>query len=152
MVCCSTACVIGQEWCFYNHDYDHPELLAVKLGGTGDITDSHIVWRIDRGSPSTPTPLLVGDELYFVSDKVSHRASMLRRQTTLDGTPWRQLLRIAVFANGHVFFLSEERTLALDQTIHYFPIVQQNEVTGRTFATPAFVDNAMFLPSPTKLC
>ncbi len=43
--------------------------MAVKLGGKGDVSESHVVWRIQRGAPSTPTPLLVGDELYFVNDK-----------------------------------------------------------------------------------
>jgi outer membrane protein assembly factor BamB len=61
--------VLAHGLVIYNHDYDHPELLAVKLGGTGDVTDSHVVWRVQRGAPSTPTPLLLGDELYFVSDK-----------------------------------------------------------------------------------
>ncbi len=42
--------------------------MAVRLGGSGDVTETHVVWRTKRGAPSTPTPVLVGDELYFVSD------------------------------------------------------------------------------------
>src|SRR5690606_38704741 len=59
---------VGHGLVIYNHDYDHPELIAARLGGTGDVTESHIVWRHKRGAPSTPSPLLVGDELYFISD------------------------------------------------------------------------------------
>ena len=54
---------IGHGLVIYNHDYDNPELLAVKLGGKGDVTESNIVWRLKQGAPSSPSPLLVGDEL-----------------------------------------------------------------------------------------
>lgn len=39
---------IGHGLVIYNHDFDNPELVAVKLGGEGDVTDSHVVWRIKR--------------------------------------------------------------------------------------------------------
>ena len=47
---------IGHGLVIYNHDYDHPELMAVKLGGKGDVTESHVAWRIKKGAPSTPSP------------------------------------------------------------------------------------------------
>ncbi len=51
--------------------YDSPRLLAVKVDGTGDVTDTHIAWELKKGAPLNPSPLLVGDELYVVSDNAS---------------------------------------------------------------------------------
>ena len=46
-----------------------PMLYAVRPQGRGNVTDSHVVWTWQRGVPITPSPLIVGDEIYFVSDK-----------------------------------------------------------------------------------
>ncbi len=42
--------------------------MAVRPDGRGDVTESHVAWVVKRGAPYTPSPLLVGDELYVVSD------------------------------------------------------------------------------------
>jgi len=51
---------IGHGLVIYNRDYDNPELLAVKLGGKGDITNSHVVWRIKKGGKRPVKPVLRG--------------------------------------------------------------------------------------------
>lgn len=43
-------------------------LFALRLGGTGDVTDTHVVWARRRGLPFTPTPLLVDDVLVLMRD------------------------------------------------------------------------------------
>ena len=100
--------VVGHGLVIYNHDYDHPELIAVRLGGQGDVTESHIAWRIKRGAPSTPSPILVGENLYFVSDngiascvnvKSGERIWMERLKGNYSASP--------VYANGNVLFLNE---------------------------------------------
>ena len=48
--------VIAHGLVIYNHDYDNPELVAIKLGGRGDVTDSHVVWRVKRGVSQHAVP------------------------------------------------------------------------------------------------
>jgi outer membrane protein assembly factor BamB len=144
--------VIGHGMVFYNHDYDNPELMAVKLGGLGDLTESNVVWRIKRGAPSTPTPLLVGDELYFVSD--NGVASCVDAKT--GNQYWSERLggnfsASPVFANGLIVFLDENGLAHCVKPAKSLEVVQKNEVTGRTFATPAFVGDAMYLRTDTAL-
>jgi outer membrane protein assembly factor BamB len=143
---------IGHGLVFYNHDYDNPELMAVRLGGTGDITDTHVAWRINRGAPSTPSPLLVGDELYFVADngiascvdaKTGERHWMERLGGNFSASP--------VLANGRVLFLNEAGVATWVKTGVKFEALGQNEVPGRSFATPAFADGAMYLRTDTTL-
>lgn len=138
---------VGHGLVIYNHDYDHPELIAVKLGGAkGDVTESHIAWRSKKGAPSTPSPLLVGDELYCVSDKGI--------ATCLDARTGKQhwMERFGgnysaspVFANGRILFLDEAGVAKWVKPGTEFEELGTNEVPGRTFATPAFADGAMYL-------
>ena len=136
----------------YNHDYDHPELIAIKLGGKGDVTDSHVVWRTKRGAPSTPSPLLVGDELYFVSDggiascvdaKTGDRHWLERLGGNFSASP--------VYANGRVLFLNETGLATWVKLGEEFEVLGTNEVPGRTFATPAFTEGAMYLRTDENL-
>lgn len=143
---------LGHGLVIYNHDYDHPELMAVKLGGKGDVTDSHVVWRIKRGAPSTPSPLLVGEELYFVSDngvascvnaKTGERHWMERLGGNYSASP--------IFANDRVLFLNETGVATWVKTGTEFVVLGRNEVSGRTFATPAFSNGAMYLRTDEHL-
>jgi len=136
----------------YNHDYDNPELMAVRLGGQGDVTQSHVVWRSARGAPSTPTPLLVGSELYFVSDngiascvdaKTGERHWMERLGGNYSASP--------VYVNERVLFLSEDGVATWVKPSVEYTVVGKNELTGRTFATPSFYQDAMFLRTDEHL-
>jgi outer membrane protein assembly factor BamB len=144
--------VIFEDLVIYNHDYDNPELIAVRMGGEGDRTESSIVWRSPRGAPSTPTPLLVGSELYFVNDKgvascvdakTGERHWMERLGGNYSASP--------VFVNGLVLFLSEEGVATWIRPAKEFSVVGKNEISGRTFATPAFAENAIYLRTDSTL-
>ena len=43
--------------------------MAIRPGGRGDVTDSHVVWRSQRGTPYVPSPVLVGIHYYLVDDQ-----------------------------------------------------------------------------------
>ncbi len=143
---------VGHGLVIYNHDYDNPELIAVRLGGQGDVTDTHIAWRVKRGAPSTPSPLLVGDELYVVSD--TGIASCLNAKT--GETHWMERIggnfsASPVYANGRVLIMNESGKATWLQAGKEFKILGSNELPGRTFATPAFVGNACTF-APMKPC
>jgi outer membrane protein assembly factor BamB len=143
---------IGHGLVVYNHDYDHPELMAVKLGGSGDVTESHIVWRNKKRAPSTPSMLLVGDELYFVSD--SGIASCIN--VTTGQSHWTERLEgnysaSPIYVNGRVLFLNETGLATWVQAGREFVVLGKNEVPGRTLATPAFSQGAMYLRTDEHL-
>lgn len=137
---------VGHGMVFYNHDYDNPELMGVNLGGKGDVTATNVVWRIKKNAPSTPSPLLVGDELYFVSDKgvascVDARTGEKNWMERLGG----EFSASPVLANGRILFLNETGQATWIQPGKKFAILGKNQVPGRTLATPAFTEKAMFL-------
>ena len=143
---------LGHGLVIYNRDYDNPELIAVRLGGSGDVAESHVVWREKRGAPSTPSPLLVGDELYVVSDKGI--ASCLDVRT--GKRHWTERLpgnysASPIFVNERILFLNETGVATWVKPGKKFASLGKNTVTGATLATPAFVDGAMYLRTDEHL-
>ena len=136
----------------YNHDYDNPELIAARLGGSGDVTESHIVWRLKKGAPSTPTPLLVGEELYFVSDKgiascVDVKTGERHWMERVDGNYSASLFLV----NGKILLLNEEGGATWIQPGKQFKVLGKNRVTGRTLASPAFDEGTLYLRTDEHL-
>ena len=60
--------VYGHGLVYIATGFQVPSMLAVRADGAGDVTRTHIAWTQRRAAPLTPSPLLVGDELYIVSD------------------------------------------------------------------------------------
>ena len=54
---------------FVSSGFDSPVLHAIRPdGASGDVTATHIAWTARKGAPHTASPLVLGDEIYFVSD------------------------------------------------------------------------------------
>lgn len=60
--------VFGQGLIFMSTGFDHPVALAIRPDGTGDVTDTHVAWRIEKHAPHTPSMLLSGEDLFMVAD------------------------------------------------------------------------------------
>lgn len=61
--------VYGNGLLFVCTGYNTPSLLAIRpAGASGDATKTHVVWQVKRAMPLNPSPLLVGDALYVISD------------------------------------------------------------------------------------
>jgi outer membrane protein assembly factor BamB len=136
----------------YNRDYDHPELMAVRLGGAGDVTETHVAWRRQRGAPSTPTPLLVGDELFTVSDK----GVALCLDARTGDEHWMRRIggnfsASPVYASGRILLLSEEGEATWIAAAKEFEVVAKNQISGKILATPAFDGEAMYLRTDDRL-
>ena len=57
--------VVGKDHIFMATGFGRPQILGIQLK---DGQPAEIKWRYKRGAPTMPSPILVGDELYFVSD------------------------------------------------------------------------------------
>src|SRR5258705_5739588 len=60
--------VFGHGLVYIATGFQQPTLIAVRADGTGDVTKTHVAWTLKRGAPLTPSPILVGDELFVVND------------------------------------------------------------------------------------
>ncbi|HWA99022.1 MAG TPA: PQQ-binding-like beta-propeller repeat protein [Pirellulales bacterium] len=144
--------VVGHGMIYVCTGYDHPWLYAIRLGGKGDVTDTHVAWKLDDNVPLNPSPLLVGDQLYLVSDK----GILTCRDARSGDELWRQRLggnysAAPVLAEGRIYIGDEDgKTFVLAPGVEYQELAI-NQLDGRTLATPAFVDGVIYLRSDTHL-
>ena len=137
---------------FISTGFQQPSLLAVRADGAGDVTDTHVAWQMRRGAPLTPSPIVVGDELYLVTD--TGVATCVDIAT--GEMHWRERLRgnfsaSPVFADGRIYFLSEEGiTTVIEPGTEYVELAR-NELDGRTLASLAVSDGAFFLRTDSHL-
>lgn len=129
-----------------------PKLLAVRLDGKGDVTSSHMAWQYDRGVPLTPSPLVVGDMLYIVSDNGIVTALDAKTGREI----WRQRLTGSYSASpvsvaDKIYFLSEEGETTVIAPGNAFRKMAVNKLDGRFLASIAVAPGAFFLRSDTHL-
>ena len=101
--------VYGAGLVFIGTGFNQPSLLAVRPDGPGDVTKSHVEWKLSRGAPLTPSPILIGDALYLVSDNgiassVDARAGTVTWQHRLGNS----FSASPVYAESRIYFLDED--------------------------------------------
>jgi outer membrane protein assembly factor BamB len=128
-------------------------VLAVRADGKGDVTKTHVKWRLRKGAPHTPSLLLVGQELYMVSDHGS--ATCVDAKT--GKVHWSERLRgrgysaSPIHAGGKVYFLSEDGVGTVIQAGKKYERVAQNGLNERTLASYAVADDSLFIRTEKRL-
>ena len=144
--------VFGNGLVYLCTGFMQPSLLAVRVDGRGDVTKSHVAWSLKRGVSLTPSPLLVGDELYLVSD--NGIATCLDAKT---GTPhWQTRLggnhsASPLYADERIYFLSEEGESVVIVPGKQFKELARNQLDGPTLASLAVAGGSIFVRSQTHL-
>jgi outer membrane protein assembly factor BamB len=132
--------------------YWNPSLLAIRLGGAGDVTASHLAYTVRRGVPHNPSPLVTDGRLYMTTD--------LGILTCLDAATgkelWRQRLSgnfsaSPTLADGKIYLLNEEGSTLVIANSAKYELLATNQLDGRTLASPAPVDGAIYLRTDTHL-
>jgi outer membrane protein assembly factor BamB len=129
-----------------------PTLLAVRPDGAGDVTKTHIAWKLERSVPVTSSPLIVGDEIYIVSDIgiatcLDARTGKINWQQRLGGNHSAS----PTYADGRIYFLNEEGVTTILAPGKKFSRIMRNSVDGSTLASIAVSGGSIFLRSDTHL-
>ncbi len=147
--------VFGHGLIYVCSGFGDQQLFAIDPTGSGDVTESHVKWQTKKGVPKSPSVLLVGAELYMVDDKgvascLDAVSGELHWQERLNGA----FSASPVLANGLIYFQSETGVTTVAKPGTEFQAVATNTLGDgktRTFASFAFVDNAILLRSETHL-
>ena len=129
-----------------------PELLAIRPTGSGDVTDSHVAWRVDSNVPHTPSLLVVGDRLFMISDKGI--ASCLDVQS--GRLHWRHRVggnfsASPIHAAGRIYMVSEQGVCTVIAAADEYQQLARNDLQERTLASFAVVDQAIIVRTEKHL-
>jgi outer membrane protein assembly factor BamB len=131
------------------------ELWAVRLGGKGVVTDSHVAWKVTRNVPNRPSPVLTGDLLFMV-DQDGGVVTCLEAMTGKE--VWKERLPGAgsyssspVLAEGRLYFFNENGHGTVIEAGRAFKVLAANKLDGGFMASPAVAGRALFVRSKTHL-
>jgi outer membrane protein assembly factor BamB len=144
--------IFGHGLVFIGTGFQEASMMAVRADGRGDVTRTHVAWRVTRGAPYTPSPILVGDELYMVSD--IGIATCLDAKT---GTVvWQQRLggnysASPILAEGKIYIPSEEGAVTVIEPGRQFRRLAVNQLDGAIFASVAVAGQSFFIRTESRL-
>ena len=126
-------------------------LLAIKPDGSGNVTDSHIVWRTNKGVAYVPSPIVEGGHFLIVSDSgVAHCFDAKSGEIE-----WEERLRehhaSLVGAEGRVYFVNDFGVLRTVKPGKTFELVAESELKEKVFASPAMSEGQIFIRSDKSL-
>jgi outer membrane protein assembly factor BamB len=144
--------VFGHGLVFVCAGFDTPEIFAIHADGKGDVTKTHVAWSTRQGAPLTPSPLLVGTELYLMSDLGI--ASCLDAKT--GKVHWQERIggghsASPLYADGKVYFQSEQGVGVVVKAGKQFELIARNNLGERTFASYAAADGALLIRTEKHL-
>lgn len=138
--------VFGHGMIFISTGYDTASVLAIRVDGSGDVTDTHVAWTLKRGAPNTPSLLLVGEDLFMVSDGgiascVEARTGKVHWQERVGGN----YSASPIHANGRIYFQNEEGGTVVIKAARTFEKLAGNQLGERTLASMAVGPDALFI-------
>src|SRR5258708_6474195 len=148
----STRPVTGHGLVFYATGWNTGQVLAVKPGGRGDVTATHVAWRVTRGAPKKPSMLLLGELLLMVND--NGVVTCLDART---GEPvWTARLSDSyssspVAAEGRVYFFGEDGKATVIEAGRLFKVLAENTLDEGFMASPAIDGRALYLRTKSHL-
>jgi outer membrane protein assembly factor BamB len=130
-------------------------LMAVKLGGKGDVTLTNVLWKYQRSIPQLPSTVLYRGVLYMINDggvltTLDPKSGAVFKQARLRGVSDRYYAS-PVAADGKVFIAANSGTVAVLKAGGDQEILASNALEEAIFATPAIADGRIYIRTVSTL-
>ena len=146
--------VFGHGLVYVCSGWGVPTLFAIRPTGSGDVTDTHVAWKQTSKAnvPHTPSLLLIKDDLFLISDtgiasSLDAKTGKLHYRKRIGG----KYSASPTFADGKIYIQSEAGQGYVLKPGQEYVELGRNRLEGRTFASYAVADNALFIRSETRL-
>ncbi len=140
-----------QRSLFFNSGFGISSIIALKLGGTGDITDN-IKWVNKRSTQARGSALVIDSLLYMVN--TGGQAKCLVAETGEElwtARVGKQTSASPIFVGGKIYTFDESGLTTIFKPGKEFQKIRENILPDGFMASPAIIDNAMFLRTKTHL-
>jgi len=130
--------VVGDGLIYTSSGFEEPTIRAIRLGGQGDITKSHIAWEQKKGVPVLASPLFVSPYLYTITrDNILHCLNAENGDIV-----WQKRLQgvysaSPVLVEGRIYILSEDGVTLVLQPGDRYDEIARNELGERCLASMA---------------
>lgn len=130
---------------FMTGGFPEHHILAIRPDGSGNVTDTHVQWRTNKGVAYVPSPISEGEYFLVVSDSgVAHCFEAKTGEVV-----WEERMRehhaSLASAEGNVFFINDFGTLRAVKPGKKFDLIAESEIGEKVFASPALSEGQMFI-------
>jgi hypothetical protein len=145
-----------RDWQYYRmRRTSSNSAMAIKLGGRGDVTESHVLWRYDRSLPDVPGILFYRGVLYLIrnggilqtldpgSGKLLKQGRLMHALDEYYASP--------VAGDGKVYMISRTGTVSVLEADGNWGVLATSELGEEVFATPAIADGHIWVRTATAL-
>lgn len=128
------------------------QTVAVRVGGKGDISRTHLAWEKKKAFPYVPTMLVYGDHLFLVNDNGVAACHAVRTGDVV----WSERLggnvtASSILIDGKIYTISEDGTVYVYRAAPTFELLAKNSVGEDVFATPAVANQRLYIRGKTHL-
>jgi hypothetical protein len=147
---------VGHDLIFCSSGRAGPTL-AIRPGGSGDVTSTHVVWKSPKGSPFVPSTIIVGDSLYMINDMLSvvtsydAKTGKLMFQGRLGEAQREGFSASPVAVDDKIFFTNDNGETFVLKAGPELNLLHVNRLNARTLASPALVDGNWYFRTENEL-
>ena len=145
-----------REWTFFRtRRASRNAVLAVRLGGAGDVTNSHVLWRYNKSLPDVASPLVYNGVVYLfrnggIATTLDAETGAVRKQARLTGA-LEDYYSSPVGADGKVFIATEHGKVVVLRAQAQWEILAINDFDSPIFATPALAEGRLYIRAQNAL-
>ncbi len=128
------------------------QLWAVRQGGTGDVTDSHVVWKMTEDVAHESSPVLVDGLLYTMSDT----GMLICMEATTGKQVWSERFRgrygaSLLAAGDRIYFSNKKGKTTIIAPGREYRELAVNQLDGELWASPVVIGDSLVLRTKTHL-
>ncbi|MEW5975434.1 MAG: PQQ-binding-like beta-propeller repeat protein [Acidobacteriota bacterium] len=148
--------VSGREWEFRRaRRTAQNNIAAIRTGGKGDVTDTHVLWRYRKSLPNVPSPLLYRNVIFLVKDggittTLNPETGTVLKQGRLPGAT-EHYWSSPVAGDNKVYLVSEAGKVSVLKATGNWEVLALNDLREDCYATPAIVDGKIYLRTRSHL-
>ena len=132
--------------------YDKPTVLAIRVDGSGDVSDSHVSWKLEKYAPHNPSMVVVGDELYLVADNgllscLDAKTGTAHYQERCTGPISASIL----YADGKLYLQDEKGLGVIVKPGKTFTVLGKNDLAERSLASYGVIGDDLLIRTEQNL-
>jgi len=141
--------MVGKDFVIVSAGYPAKRTIAIKLGGSGDVTESNILWKYEKGTAYVASPILYGDFLYLITDKgiltcLVARTGEIKYEGGRVPIP-ASFMASPVAYNGNILLPSEDGDTFVVKAGTTHEIVRTNSLGEAVYTTPALANDKIYI-------
>jgi outer membrane protein assembly factor BamB len=126
--------------------------LGIRLGGKGEVTDSHLVWRTPRGGPHVPSPILFQDRLYAINDTgIATCLNAVDGKVIFQARLRDKFSASPIESEGRLYCPAESGKTYVLKAADKFEVLAENDLGEPILASPAAFGGRLYLRAGQEL-